>query len=86
MPDDPFRLDLTGGPDWVRLTHSLRPAALAATRPLLDWVFALRTFRRLHARAAALQEGSFAERALRTLDIEVESTGDLSSVPARGTR
>src|SRR5262245_4688414 len=65
------------------LTH--HRAVLAAARPLLSRVVALGTYQELYSRERTAGGDTFCERALNTLDIDIDVTsGDLLQIPQEG--
>lgn len=78
MPGDPFSLDD------LPLTPMSR-AAYRAARPLLERTLGIEAIRTAYRAAQDLPSGSFAHRALRVLNINVEiSDADLAHLPQRG--
>ena len=60
-------------------------AALAAARPFLSWLCALKDYQRLYERSRAFESVAFATRALRVLDISVDlADGSELGIPAHG--
>ena len=78
MPGDPFQIDsLSPAP--------LRRAATAAARPLLSWLFGLRTYRTLYEQTQSNRAEPFERRALEALDIRPRvSDEDAALIPTGG--
>src|SRR5258706_12946495 len=79
MPGDPFQIDILPKPPLTR-------AAIAAARPVLEWILALRTYRKIYESAhAGTTKEPFQARALRALDILPQaSVADISRFPTSG--
>jgi putative hemolysin len=78
MPGDPFHFETPPG-------TPLRRAALTAARPFLSWALDLRTFRVLYEQLPENSSDTFAQHALRILNIDANcSTEELTHVPRQG--
>src|SRR6266487_4232640 len=79
MPGDPFQIDILPKTPLTR-------AAIAAARPVLEWILALRTYRKIYESVhAGTTKEPFEARALRALDVLPQaSVADISRIPTSG--
>src|SRR5438552_15284064 len=78
MPGDPFQIDILPNAPLTR-------AATAAARPVLEWVLALREYRKIYQSLRAENGEPFDVRALRALDVKRQvSLADISRLPTSG--
>jgi putative hemolysin len=78
MPGDPFHIEV---PPRAPLTR----AAIAAARPVLEWMLAFRTYRNVYERLQPGIAEPFEARALRALNVSPQtSVDDVSRIPASG--
>ena len=78
MPGDPFQIDILPKTPLTR-------AAIAAARPVLEWMLELRTYRKIYQSVQAGMQEPFEARALRALDVLPQtSVSDISRVPTSG--
>lgn len=78
MPGEPFHID-------VLPLAPLTRAAIAAARPVLEWVLALRKYRKVYEAVRGGITESFAARALRALNVLAQaSVTDVSRIPTSG--
>jgi len=78
MPGDPFQIDILPKTPLMR-------AAIAAARPVLEWVLALREYRKIYESVHVRTTEPFEARALRALDVLPQtSAADISRIPTSG--
>jgi putative hemolysin len=78
MPGDPFQIDILPKTPLTR-------AAIAAARPVLEWVLALGEYRKIYESVHVGTTEPFEARALRALEVLPQTSGDdISRIPMSG--